>query len=142
MDDAINNKENNRENNKNDMESVKNGEIMNNKPPTILVTPNDTFITKRPKIYKQFLRLIKRKKALTGIVMADILGVSRQTIGKWLDTPQARDIIAENIDYHFNKISNSNDWKAHAYIIDTVKGKDNTTNIQVNTLDGLTIIRP
>ena len=96
----------------------------------------------KPRVYKQFLKLIKRQKGLTAIAYADILGITRQTVSKWLDTPLAREVISTNIDYHFNKISDNKDWKAHAYIIDRATGKqDNTTNIQVNTLEGLTIIR-
>ena len=96
----------------------------------------------KPKVYKQFLKLIKRKKGLTAIAYAEILGITRQTISKWLDTPRARNTISDNIEYHYNVISDNKDWKAHAYIIDRATGKqDNTTNIQVNTLDGLTIIR-
>lgn len=97
--------------------------------------------TSRPKIYKQFIKLIKRNKGLTAVSMADILGISRQTVSKWLDTPQARTVISNNIEYHYNQISNSRDWKAHAYIIDRAKGQDNQTNVQVNILEGLTIVR-
>jgi len=94
---------------------------------------------KRP--YRQFLRLIKRRKAITAIVMADILGVNRQTVSEWLQTPQAQMILNEQVDYHIDKISEAKDWKAHAHLIDLAKGKQETTNIQINNLDGLTIVR-
>ena len=93
------------------------------------------------RVYKQFLKLIKGKKAISGVLLADILGVSRQTIYKWLDTPLAMSIISDNILYQVSKIQDSKDWKSSAYLIDKLYNKEDKTLIQVNTLEGLTIIR-
>jgi DNA-binding transcriptional regulator YiaG len=133
---------------KTEPKTIENGTIIKENVKTI-IEPNQNQAIEinkinvgKPKVYKQFLKLIKRKKGLTAIAYAEILGITRQTISKWLDTPQARNTISDNIEYHYNVISDNKDWKAHAYMIDRATGKqDNTTNIQVNTLDGLTIIR-
>lgn len=93
------------------------------------------------RIYKKFLKLIKGKRALNGVILADILGITRQTVYKWLDTPSAVEVLENNISELTNKIHSSKDWKASAYLLDKLYNKEDVTNIQVNTLDGLTIIR-
>lgn len=103
--------------------------------------PFNTFDTCKKRVYKSFLKLLKQKKAISAIGYAEVLGVTRQTISKWLDSPLASRILSEDLDYHFSLIAEAKDWKAHAYLIDTAKGKQDVTNIQVNQLDGLTIIR-
>ena len=105
------------------------------------ITNQDNIHNKR--VYKKFLKQIKGKRAINGVILADILGVARQTIYKWLDTPSAMEILQQNINEYTTKIGNSKDWKASAYLLDKLynnKDKEaqqiNLTNlIQVNTIE-------
>ena len=84
-----------------------------------LSSPQVNLIHIREKrVYKQFLKELKGKRAINGVIMADILGVSRQTIYKWLTTPKAVSILQDNITNITNKIIDDPDWKASAYILD------------------------
>ncbi len=91
--------------------------------------------------YKTFIKTLKEGKAISGIILAKALGIDRGTLYKWFQSPQAQKILSEDLNKHVSIISEAKDWKAHAYLIDTAIGKEDITNIQVNTLDGLTIIR-
>ena len=107
----------------------------------IMEPPSVIYNIRKDNTYKDFLKLLKQNKGITAIVTAEILGVHRDTIRRWLDTPQARRIISDNISARVNVIESSKDWKAHAYLIDKATGKQDITNVQVNVLDGLTIVR-
>jgi len=121
-------------------ESIKNLKEANQNQ-DIEVNKNLQYITNK-KAYKTFLRLVRDNKFTTAIVASEITGVTRQTISKWLETPLVRQVMNNTINRYVDKIAQARDWKASAYLIDKLQGKEgNTTNIQVNTLDGLTIIR-
>ncbi len=130
--------------NKKPTEKIKELTKTNEKPQEVqdISSPQlNNFNCTKKAVYRNFLKLLKQHKAISAIGYADVLGVTRQTISKWLDSPLASRILSEDLDYHFSLISDAKDWKAHAYLIDTAKGKQDITNIQVNTLEGLTIIR-
>ena len=93
------------------------------------------------KKYKTFLKLIKKNKFTTAILAAEICGTTRQTIGKWLETPLAIKVMNSTLDNYISKVEGSKDWKAQAWLVDKLHKKDDITNIQVNMLDGLTIVR-
>jgi hypothetical protein len=108
----------------------------------IIDTGKPLAFLRKKREYRQFLKLIKSKKTIPATILAQTLGVNIITIREWLNTPRALEVLASDINYHLNYISKSKDWKAHAWVIDRISPQDKTTtNIQVNTLDGLTIIR-
>lgn len=73
---------------------------------------------RQKRIYKRFLKLIKGKNVVNGVIMADILGITRQTVYSWLDTPKAIQILQDNINTLTSKIQDNKDWKASAYLLD------------------------
>lgn len=80
-------------------------------------------ITKNKKEYRAFIRLLKANKMTTGVLASQIIGVSRQTISKWLQTPLALKVLSDTLNNRIKVIEKSKDWKAHAYLIDKLVGK-------------------
>ena len=91
--------------------------------------------------YRAFIKLIKAKKYTSAILSSRILGVNKNTITLWLNTPLVRKALEEKYSQYISDIEASKDWKSKAYLIDKLEDKDaikdntiNLTNlIQVNT---------
>ncbi len=96
-------------------------------------------ITKK-KQYKQFYKLVKAGKFTTAILSAKTIGVTRQTIGEWLDTPIIQKALQEDVDEYVRKIKTSQDWKASAYLLDKVTDKDTNAASQTPNLKQLIVI--
>jgi len=95
------------------------------------VAPNPTNVLevrKNKKEFRIFLKLIKSGKLTTAIMASKVVGVSRQTIGKWLQTKSAKALLDQELDDRLSTISKSKDWKAHAYIIDKITEEDKNTD--------------
>jgi len=95
------------------------------------VAPNVTNVLevrKNKKEFRIFLKLIKSGKLTTAIMASKVVGVSRQTIGKWLQTKSAKALLDKELDDRLSTISKSKDWKAHAYIIDKITEEDKNTD--------------
>lgn len=78
----------------------------------------------KKKEYRRFIKLIKEGKYTTAIMTAKILGVTRQTISVWLQTPRAIQAMNEEVNQYVAKIKSSNDWKASAYLLDRITPED------------------
>jgi len=92
-------------------------------PHTILnnnLQGKDLAFNRKKNEYKHFLKLIKQGKTITAGILAQTLGVSRQTIIEWYKTPKAIQSLAQDIDNNIEVIKESKDWRARAYLIDKV----------------------
>lgn len=77
--------------------------------------------------YKAFIRIVKEGKFTSAVVSARVLGVSRQTIADWLQTPKVINAMDEEVESYISKIKQAKDWKASAYLLDKLdydKGKE------------------
>ena len=72
--------------------------------------------------YRQFLKLIKANKVTTAVFTARILNVDEHTISSWFKTPTAIKLLEDTSNKYISRIENANDWKAQAYLLDTLKG--------------------
>ncbi len=98
------------------------------------------------RVFKLLLKKIKERKLGTSVVMAKALGITKDTYIRYLNMPEAMKLLSDNVDYVMNNMieAGKGDWKMWKDLKDDIAHydkQDNTTNIQVNTLDGLTIIR-
>lgn len=70
--------------------------------------------------YNELLNIIKGHKLAIGkkrgynmLAIANALNIDRKTLKSWLATPEAKDLIKNEIEYYINKmmLSGSNDWR-------------------------------
>lgn len=97
---------------------------------------NNELIIRKKKQYRQFIKLIKEGKFTTAMLTSKLLGVQRNTIMEWLETPKVKAVMNEEVNTFVSKISTSKDWKAQAYLLDKLDDKDSTkdTPITLNNL--------
>lgn len=86
--------------------------------------------------YRAFMKLIKDKKYTSAILSSRAIGVDKNTITLWLQTKAVRDLMQSTYSQYIDKIAESKQWQAQAYLLDKLEDKDNTTNTQV-TLNNL-----
>jgi len=88
--------------------------------PTELVSNNSPkFIKKKWKFIK-FKRLVARGGYTSAKLIAQSLGVSRETIFSWMNTKAIQDAAASDINDYVKNIKKAKDWKSKAYLLDKV----------------------
>lgn len=104
-----------------------NGETSVVTAPSIIgqpVTEDKEIVIRKKAQYKAFMKLIKENKYTTAILTARVLGVNKNTITDWLNTPKVKE--AMRITYHryISDIEASKDWNSKKYLIDKLEDKD------------------
>lgn len=79
---------------------------------------------RRKREYRAFIRLIKANKFTSAVFSARLLGVNQHTIREWLNTPLALRALEETSSQYIKDIEEAKDWKAKAYLLDTLKGNE------------------
>ena len=122
---------------------IKPQEIIPETPKEIGIISGQTppkYIRKKYK-FNKFLKVIKKGGYTSARLIAQSLDIDKDTILSWTNHPRVIEALGMDIVSYVKDIKKSHDWKAKAYLLDKLTPQDNTTNIQVNTLEGLTIIR-
>lgn len=104
------------------------------------ITNKDIPDIKRKRQFKDFYKLAKSHKVTTAVLMAKSIGVTRQTIAKWMEHKLIRKEMSEAIDSSLSLIKSSKDWKAHAYIIDKITASEDKDNLPTTDLKQLIVI--
>jgi len=82
--------------------------------------------------YRRFIKLIKANKVTTAIYTARILGMNEHTIASWFKTPTALKCLEDTSNTYINNIEQAKDWKAQAYLLDTLKGNKDKEQAKID----------
>lgn len=74
--------------------------------------------------YIKFKRTVEKNGYTSARLMAQSIGVHKDTISKWLRTPAIQLAMAQTINSYVSDIQSSKDWKAKAYLLDKIVPSD------------------